>query len=279
MKKIYPKIDASFQGLHKLKKYIEKYRGVEIQILEEENGFFSMEEEIRTLMDLCPNTEEITIHTPLDHYDLEMILLKDKNIVLEQLEVIKSLSMEYSIHINLLYHTSWTFKEHQKYTIPYLQEILFSMKGFPVTFLLENVYTNLEKECTVLKLCKFIGDPQLRVCLDLCHIYCLAHIFKEPIEVFMEKYLKKKDLQKYVKQIHFASTREEDGYKDHDRTHSTKHDTIGEMVKDVELLYSYGLYDGSFVTEIREEDFRSREDQVWEIETLEDIDKMINTKD
>lgn len=275
MKNIYPKIDSHFNGLHKLKKYIEKYRGVEIQILREENGFFSMEEEIHTLMDLCPNTEEVTIHTPLEQYDLEMILFKDKNIVLNQLETAKILAMEYKIHINLLYHTTWNFKEHQKYTIPLLQEILFSIKGFPVTLLLENTYRNLETECTPLKLCKFLGDKQLGVCLDLCHIYCLAHIYDENIQEFMKHYLKKTDCTKYVKQIHFASTREKDGYRNHDATHSLCHETIGEMVSDVELLYSYGLYNSNFVTEIREKNYSQREDQIKEIETLEDIYKMI----
>lgn len=276
MRKIYPKIDSEFRGMHVLKKYIEKYKGVELQIQEVDvNHSFLCTDLIETLLLFCPNVREVTIHTPLEDYDLEMILLYDKNILLNQLAELKELALMHDLRINLLYHTSWELETHQKYTITLLQEVLSSIKGFPVYLMIENVYANLEKKCNILRLCKFMGDSQLIGCLDLCHLYCLAHIYKTDIDSFLDTYLTKEECSKYIHQIHFSYTANEDGYKDHKWTHSVMHPTISEMVRDVEFLYKYGMYDKNFVTEIREKDYNTRKDQIKEIDTLEDIYKMI----
>lgn len=276
MRSIYPKLDHGLHGLHALKKYIEKYKGVEIQFLEFNDDYtFDFEEDIRTVYDLFPNIKEITIHPPLYPYCLEMILLKDPQIVIGQLEKVKELASTLEIQINILYHVDFTFSATQKVLMPYIKNLVNVIKGYNVNILLENGYTNLETSCSVIEICKFIGDPQLKVCLDICHIHCLAHIYKTDIKTFMKKYLTKKDCIKYVHQVHFCYTAEEDGYINLKKTHGKKHPTRGSLLTDLELLYQYGLYESIFVTEINEDDYSSRKDEVWEIDTMEDIYKMI----
>lgn len=276
MRSIYPKIDHKLHGLHALKKYIEKYKGLEVVFTElDENYNFSFEDDIRTICDILPNLKEITIHPPHNLYDLEWIALKDKNIVLDQLERVCSLSLELRIKINIIYHVEWTFEKYQKAMMPLLREMVNKVKGHNTLILLENMYANLETTCGVIHICKFIGDPQLKVCLDLCHISCLAHIYNVDTGLFIKTYLDPKECSKYVHQVHFAEASDGDGYMEYDKTHSKKHQTRGNLIKDVELLYAYGLYDSIFVTDIREDNSNNRRDEIHEIDSLEDIYKMM----
>lgn len=276
MKSIYPKVDSHFRGIRNLKKYIDKYKGVEVQVTSiDENGTFCSSEFLRSLCNICPNLKEITIHTPSKDYDLEMVLYRDKNIIFEQLTEIKELSQELGIRINLLYHTRWNLSVHKECTILHLKELLSFIKGYNVSILLENSYMNLERECNALKLCKFMGDFQLKTCINLSHICCLANIYRVPVSEFISKYLKKEECIKYVHQVHFSHTANEDGYRDYNKTHAVAHETLGDLVKDMELLYAYGMYDCIFVTNIREQNYDERKDQVMEIENMEDIYMML----
>ncbi len=271
MKSIYPKIDSLFTGIHKLKKYIDKYQGVEIQIMEiDEDASFLSEDILHTLYSVCSTIKEVTLRAPLHYYNLEMVLCKDKNIILNQLAEIRKLSKDLNIHINLLYRTDWSVEAHKECTLLLLREFLSFIKGYDICILLENSYKGLEKECSVLKLCKLMGDPQLKVCLDLSHIYCLANIYQKNMQEFMPIYLNREDCMKYVHQVHFSYTPVCNGH-EFDKRHSVVHPTLKEMISDMELLYAYGMYDSIFVPSIREYNYIERKDQITEIENMESI--------
>ena len=153
--------------------------------------------------------------------------------------------------------------------------MLNQIRGYNVYILLENTYmiesTNKEgRNCIPLELCKLFGEKQLKVCLDICHINISANIRKESIEEYMKFYLTKEDAIKYVYQIHFSYASNKDGYKDK-KTHGIEHKTQKELVEDIEILYKYGMYNCNFITEIKEENYDTREKQLKEIEALEDI--------
>lgn len=276
MKNIYPKIDSKLHGIHALKKYIDKYKGLELQILSLEEGTsFSFEEEIRTLYDLFPNLKEVTVHPPLSFCALEEQLYQKEENVLKNLETACLLSEELGIQINMLYHINWSLEKYKKLCLLSIKKMLNQIRGYNVYIVLENNYaieSNNPKgnRCVPLELCKLFGEKKLKVCLDLCHTHVSANIRKESIEEYMNTYLTKEDASKYVYQIHFSYVKNKDGYKD-PKTHGVIHETRKELIEDIELLYKFGMYNCNFITEIKEEDYDTRKDQIKEIEILEDI--------
>ena len=86
---IYPKTCRNFAGLENLMPYIEKYKGVELQFFDE-NGImapFEFRSVIDSIMQKIPDLKEITIHPPLNHYDIECVIAKDINIIKNQLKI------------------------------------------------------------------------------------------------------------------------------------------------------------------------------------------------
>ena len=43
-----------------------------------------------------------------------------------------------------------------------------------------------QTNCTVLALCEYLNNEHLKVCMDICHLYCQAHIYKYNIEEFLQ---------------------------------------------------------------------------------------------
>ncbi len=271
MRAIYPKIDDKLKGINTLRKYINKYKGVEVQITkyDKTNGYFEFEEQIRTLLVVFPNLKEVIIHTPIPFCDLEMYIAKDKEEIFNIIERIKALTLELGIKIDLLFHISWKFEIEKMITVPVLMEMINSIKGFNIEILLENIHFTEDFLCP-LKICKLIGSNQLKTCLDICHVHCYTNMMDLDIKETLDKELNKKDASKYVYSIHFSKALNNDGYKDKN-THGRMHDTKKSLIEDVELLYEYGMYDSIFVPEIAEEDYENRKDQIEEINNLEDI--------
>ena len=85
---IYPKIDKNFNGLKELEKYIKKDKGVELQFFHEDGvwGNYDFNTAINTLMKKIPSIKEITIHPPLDDYDIELVVLKDRKLLETKIE-------------------------------------------------------------------------------------------------------------------------------------------------------------------------------------------------
>lgn len=271
---IYPKLDKNFNGLKELEKYIKKDKGVELQFFHEDGvwGNYDFNTAINTLMKKIPSIKEITIHPPLDDYDIELVVLKDRKLLETKIEAAIKISKQYNIKINLLYHVSWNMKMMEQGAIEIIEKSLNLLKETNVNIVLENIFgmNEYEQKCTVIEICKKINNPHLRACIDVCHLHCMANIFKLDFDSFMKSYIEKDQASKYVYQIHFSDTKNNDGYINKE-THGRKHDSLSEALQDYNILKLYNMTNANIITEISEENYNTRKDQVDEIKLLEKI--------
>lgn len=270
--KIYPKTNEKLEGLEKFEETINKYRGIEIQYFQKSDDElvdFQIEEPIKRILKKFPNIEEITIHPPLCNYELEIVLLKDKNIFLKQIKEIVKLSKKYKIKINIVEHTRLLMSQARLSIIPVLEKAKKIMKNTNTKIVFENIYMMEEQQnCSVIELCEYLNSENIKVCIDMCHLYCQAHIYKKNIEEFLERYLNKEKCERQVYQIHFAYKANDDGYIDR-TTHAIMHPNVEALSYDKQLLYKYGMKDCNWVTEVSEKDYISRKDEIEEIKMLE----------
>lgn len=271
--KIHPKTNEYLEGIEAMSQYIEQEKGIEIQYFhknKDELVDFEAEKPIRELMEKFPNLEEITVHPPLAYYDIELLLYRKKDLLYSELQQLIDLSNEYGIKINIIYHTLSTIQSHRLTTLEDIKDIGEFLKGTKVTILLENLFMMNEKNtCTVLDLCEEVDSPNIKACIDICHIYCQATTWHTPMKEFIKGYLDKGKCQKYVAHIHFSETKNDDGYLDR-KTHGRSHDTIEKLFEDADILREYGMTseDINWVTEVSEEDYKLRPDQISELEGL-----------
>ena len=170
-----------------------------------------------------------------------------------------------------MYHTQWCFEKHRELTLDKLRELLKIIEGRKnVLFLLENLYMFDETECAVFKIAEYINHPNLKVCFDNCHMYCKNNINKSNIEDYIKKYLNPDLCKKYIYQVHFSYTANNDGYVVR-KTHGRVHRNIDELEYDYNLLKEYNMGDCNYITEVSEDDYDNREDQINEIEMLEKV--------
>ena len=271
---IYPKLDKNFNGLKELEKYIKKDKGVELQFFHEDGvwGNYDFNTAINTLMKKIPSIKEITIHPPLDDYDIELVVLKDMKLLETKIEAAIKISKQYNIKINLLYQVGWNMKMMEQGAIERIEKSLNLLKETNVNIVLENIFgmNEYKQKCTVIEICKKINNPHLRACIDVCHLHCMANIFKLDFDSFMKSYIEKDQASKYVYQIHFSDTKNNDGYINKE-THGRKHDSLSEALQDYNILKLYNMTNANIITEISEENYNTRKDQVDEIKLLEKI--------
>lgn len=269
---IYPKTCRNFVGLDNLMPYVEEYKGIELQFFDE-NGImapFKIREVIEKLMERVPDLKEITIHPPLNDYDIEWIIVKDINIIKDQLKTLVGLSRKYNIKLNLLYHTAIDFRKHEILTLDKIAELLEIIEGEDVRILIENLYRFSEKKCTPYQLASYFDSPNLKVCFDICHLHCAANIYKTNIYDYAKDYLDKELCKKYTYQVHFSYTANNDGYIDH-KTHGRGHPNMEELKKDYDFLKEYNMTDCNYITEVSEDDYASRKDQIKDIVMLDEL--------
>lgn len=269
--KIYPKTNEYLEGIEEFEKTLKEYKGIEIQYFkksDKELVDFKIEKPIEQILERYPYIEEITIHPPLCEYELEIVLLKDKNIFLNQIKTIVRISKKYNIKINIVEHTRLLMSQAKLTILPVLEKAKKIMKNTNTKIVFENIYMMEEQEnCSVIELCEYLNSENMKVCIDMCHLYCQAHIYKKKIEEFLEKYLNKEKCQRQVYQIHFAYTANEDGYIDR-TTHAIMHPNEETLYYDAKLLCQYGMGDCNWITEVSEKDYSTRNDQVNEIKML-----------
>lgn len=269
--KIYPKTNEYLEGIEEFEKTLKEYKGIEIQYFkksDKELVDFKIEKPIEQILERYPYIEEITIHPPLCEYELEIVLLKDKNIFLNQIKTIVRLSKKYNIKINIVEHTRLLMSQAKLIILPVLEKAKKIMKNTNTKIVFENIYMMEEQEnCSVIELCEYLNSENMKVSIDMCHLYCQAHIYKKKIEEFLEKYLNKEKCQRQVYQIHFAYTANEDGYIDR-TTHAIMHPNEETLYYDAKLLCQYGMGDCNWITEVSEKDYSTRKDQVNEIKML-----------
>lgn len=274
---LMPKISEKFEQLGGVEKYIEKYKKTEIQYFPRAAHIhkFDFEPAIKKICSMY-DMKEITIHPPLKSYDIEAVILYDKKILEEQLKKCVKLSKKYNIKINIIYHTHWEVVYHDILIRDKIKKMLKIIEGKNVTLLIENLFLigENENECTALNLVKKINHPNLKMCFDICHMYCQANMYDAEIEKWLENKLNKEDMEKYVYQIHFSYTADNDGYKNKKDTHGVGHPTKESLIYDWNLLKKYGMKDKMTITEIAEKDYSKRESQIQDIMWLEEIESV-----
>lgn len=230
-------------------------------------------------MKKIPSIKEITIHPPLDDYDIELVVLKDRKILETKIEEALKISEQYNIKINLLYHVGWTMKMMEQGAIEIIEKSLNLLKETNVNIILENTFgmNEYKQKCTVIEVCKKINNPHLKACIDVCHLHCMANIFKMNFDSFMKSYIEKDQASKYVYQIHFSDTKSNDGYINKE-THGRKHDSLSETLQDYNILKLYNMTNANIITEISENNYNTRKDQAGEIKLLEKISEHRNKK-
>ena len=267
---IYPKTSEKLQGFDYLKKYAEEYKGIEIQLLSYEQTKQTTYQVIKQLKLEIPKLEEVTIHLPIrEDFNFEALAFSKLDVEKERLKMLCEASQEFNLKLNLLYHTRWNYISwNNSGAIDKMKELLEINQNTNVNILIENIYALVErKECAVLKVAKQIDNEHLKVCLDTCHIHCVANMFKTPLNQYLSTYLNKEECQKYIQQIHFAGTLNEDGFIDK-KTHGRVHDSWESFEEDYNILKQFGIEDKIIVTEVSEDDYSTRKDQVEEIEML-----------
>lgn len=269
---IYPKTCRNFIGLDNLMLYVNKDKGIELQFFNE-NGImaqFEFKTRVEELIKIIPDLKEITIHPPLSNYDIECIIAKDINILKDQLNILVELSRKYNIKLNIIYHTLVNFKCHKELTLNKIGELLKIIEGENVKILIENIFMFFEEECTAYKIAEYFDSPNLMVCFDICHLHCRANINKQDVYEYAKGYLDPKLCEKYTYQVHFSDTLNNDGYVDH-KTHGRGHTNLDDLTRDYELLKKYNMINCNYITEVSEDDYTSRKDQIREIKMLEEV--------
>lgn len=267
---IYPKTSENLEGLEYLKKYVEEYKGIEIQLLSYEQTKQITYKFLKQLKDQIPQLVEVTIHLPLrEDFNFEVLAFSKLDLEKERLKMLCEASREFNLKLNLLYHTRWNYISWSNSgAIERMKELLEVIQNSNVNILIENIYALVERtECTVLKVAKQIDNEHLKVCLDTCHIHCVANMYKITLNEYLSTYLNKEDCQKYIQQIHFAGTLNEDGYIDK-KTHGRVHDSWESFEEDYNILKQFGIEDRIIVAEVSEDDYSTRIDQIKEIEML-----------
>lgn len=274
MTKIMPKISEKFEQLGGVEEYIKKYKCVEIQYFPREEYIHEIDFE-PAIKKICSmyEIEELTIHPPLSNYDIEAVILYNEKILEKQLKKCAKWSKKYKIKINLLYHTHWQMVYHNLLIINKIKKLLKIIDGKKVNLLIENLFLldELKNECTALNLIKKVNNPNFKMCFDICHMYCQANMYDVGIEEWLKNKLNKEDIIKYVHQVHFSYTANNDGYKNKKETHGVGHPSKELLMYDWNLLKMYGMNEKIIVTEISEKDYSIRKAQIQDIMWLEEI--------
>lgn len=277
MMKIFPKISEE-ELSDEMREIIKGKEGVEIQFFDESGPMevFDFETEVTKRKEEFPNLKEIIIHPPLNNYNIEHLILKDEKMVEDIFRRLVDLSRKLQIHISYVSHTylgSTLLKA--THLDKKIRDLLSIVEGEEVTILIENMYMVFadEKECCALEIAKIINHPNLKVCIDTTHAHCKANLWKRDFHEMIESTLNREDCNKYVKQIHFAAALEGDGYIEK-RTHGRRHDSLEDVKEEISWLKEFNMFDDKdIITEVSENDYKSRVDQIAEIRMLEEATK------
>ena len=267
---IYPKTCENLNGFDFLKQYVEKDKGIEIQLLSYEQTQKITYNVIKQLKSQIPQLEEVTVHLPIrEDFNFEALAFSKIDFEKERLKMLCEASREFNLKLNLLYHTKWDYDSWSNSgAIDRMKELLEVIQNTNVNILIENIYAIVErKECSVLKVAKQIDNEHLKVCLDTCHLHCVANMFKISLNEYLNTYLNKEDCKKYIQQIHFAGTLNNDGVVDK-KTNGRVHDSWKSFEEDYNVLKQFGIENKIIVTEVSEDDYYTRKDQVEEIKML-----------
>lgn len=270
--KIYPK--ASFEDMcEEMNEINRNSEGMELQFFHEKDiaDEFDFETVIRKMKKEFPNLKEIIVHPPLSNYNIELIVFKNKELIAKQLSKLVELSKELNIRLCINYHTYWTKEQYRTSGLAdIIKEYLKIIENTEVIMLIENLFMILDEnnECSAIQICKYIDHPHLRACIDTTHVHCKANMYKKDFNTMIHEEFNKEDCEKYVRQIHFASALNGDGYIEK-KTHGRKHESYESLKEELAWLEEFGMKDKNYITEVSEEDYFLRTDQIQEIKMLQ----------
>lgn len=270
--KLMPKISSKIEQTLCMKDYIDKYERMEIQFFQDEPG--NTDVNFEEIIDEYINkfdVKEITIHPPLNEFDLEYIILRDEKYLDEYVDRAIKITKKYNIRLNLLFHTNWSFEKLKFGIAPKIKSALKKIENENVYILIENLIFNHDREsCSPIEFCEYMNHPNLKVCIDLCHLRAKSNLLKKNINEFLDYFVDKEKCERQVYQIHFSYAANNDGYADKS-THGIMHKDKMVLIEDVEILRKYGMGDKIIVTEIGEKNYDERPDQRQELEWLEEV--------
>lgn len=273
MIKIYPKVDEAFAGIGLLKPYIKE--GIEIQLLKPVEN--EQLESVLTRLRLfeCPSIKEVTLHMNMVDCSLTPYLHNKYKFtrLVSTLTCIGYLQKKLGIKINLLVHLIETYDALERADVLKDMEVLCSyLEEVNVLLLVENdicIWGVSDMHDHMMEFVRRINHPNVRGCLDICHIYCIAnmtHMEYAKIPGYIGE-----GASDFIHQIHFADTWNNDGYKDMS-THARYHNEMT-IERDLKLLDTLGISDKNIVTEVTEEgkDYTRRDGQIRELELLKKL--------
>lgn len=254
MLKIYPKIGSNLISLPEVVDYVED-NGIEIQLLKESENIIPI---ISKLLITLPNLREITIHAPIQFIFIEDIISSEEGVV-DLMGVLSKcilLSAMYNIRINYLLHCDTRYElivRNQRKSV--LQKICNTLNGTEVYILLENDVSRIDEYSRVeaaSEVVSCIDHPHLRMCLDVCHVHCVATLLrKDNLIEFAHSYFRGMHMDKIVHQVHFSHAENNDGILDKS-THSNAHPDLDALSKDIEFLKALGITSTNLITEVIE---------------------------
>ena len=271
---ICPKIYVDKEENTPLTKYINSEHRAEIQMANQKDvpsrKGYDVAGTVDFAMEQFPDIKTLIVHLPLNDCYLEIIAAINPERLLEEMVSAVSAADKYDIDLYLLYHTAVMHDAVCRTLEDTLYKMLSIIKRRRITILVENAVFYPGKILPNLVLCNEFLQPQLKACVDTTHIKCQAKMYDTAPHQFMEEQLshfESNELNSIVKVIHFAQATENDGYIDK-KTHGRRHENFDELKKDVDILEQCGIKDAIYVTEVSEDDYYSRVDQIWEIESL-----------
>ena len=203
-----------------------------------------------------------------------MIIINKKGLKRIVNDTVNIINNQYSIQINTYPLTKMEVIEKNKkdlFNNPEKYPLLKIIENTQVTMLIENIYMILDEKnkCSALEIVKYMDHPNLRTCIDTTHVNCKARIYKKDLIEMVNEELKAEDCEKYVKQVHFAAAIKNDGYIDK-KTHGRKHESKEDLRKEYDWLCKHGMRDKNYITEVSEENYDLRLNQIEEIKMLEE---------
>ena len=253
---IMPKINDQMIGLYAIKKYITKYRKIEIELTKGDYGKFDLEGIITKFIDVLPNLKEITIR-PRGNTNAFENFFYHKESLIKHIEMIKELSRENKITINIVFPIESNIRLYKDILYSDIKEILNLIKGYKVHILLENRVFIREDVCTPLEICKFFGDEQLLTCFNIKNTYKRSLLLSEDFKSYTKKYIHNNE--KYIYQIHFSPIDKD------------IHENLEELQKDFMFLKEFHLNEKLICIDVKEIHEQDKIEEVKELEFLEKI--------
>lgn len=227
---------------------------------------------IRTIDNITSRTklDEVVLHLPFTLHTFELITLSDTNFINFKsfIRRVEEYSYRKNINIGILLHqeNSLELLDSIDPTYSKVYDILNYIDSDKVYLLVENCLPHLNDNILTkvhsFELLNKIQHSKLKACIDVCHGRCHENVLGVRFTI-------PEEIAKRVIWVHFADTRNKDGYRDKS-THGVIHISTHQILKDLEMLSFYGIdiQKVPLVPEVQDFDRILRPNMVKEIKLL-----------